>query len=77
MVTDYDMREVNGVDRAEEGGRVAPGMPVILVSGRKRAADALGGAGNIKKLLLKPYDGGHISRAIREALAESGRGIAP
>ncbi len=77
MVTDYDMPEVNGVDLAEEVGRVAPGMPVILVSGRKRAADALGGAGNIKKLLLKPYDGGHISRAIREALAESGRGIAP
>ncbi|MCM0754832.1 PAS domain S-box protein [Desulfovibrio aminophilus] len=77
MVTDYDMPEVNGVDLAEEVGRRAPGMPVILVSGRKRAADALGGAGNIKKLLLKPYDGGHISRAIREALAESGRGVAP
>ncbi len=72
LVTDYDMPEINGLRLAEEAARLAPGLPVILVSGRKRAAEAQGESAHISKLVLKPYDGGQITRAIREVLSGQG-----
>ncbi len=72
LVTDFDMPEINGLRLAEEAARLAPGLPVILVSGRKRAAEAQNESAHIRKLVLKPYDGGQITRAIREVLSGQG-----
>ena len=72
LVTDFDMPEINGLKLAEEASHLAPGLPVILVSGRKRATEAQNESAHIRKLVLKPYDGGQITRAIREVLSGQG-----
>ena len=68
IVTDYDMPDLNGLDFAKAIGRMYPRVPVILVSGRKQAMDVAKGVENIKRVIIKPYNKGIISRALRRVL---------
>ena len=68
VVTDYDMPELNGLEFAEIMADFQPGVPVILVSGRKQAMDEARGVAHIRKVLIKPYNKGIISGAIRQVL---------
>ncbi|GAB6036223.1 hypothetical protein JCM15519_07820 [Fundidesulfovibrio butyratiphilus] len=68
VVTDYDMPGLSGVDFAERLLPLDPDLPVILVSGRRGALTAAARAGNIKNVLLKPYDGDDLARAIGQVL---------
>ena len=68
VVTDYDMPGVNGFDMAVALEKCRPELPVIMVSGRKRAAEFSVRAGNIRLFLSKPYNKDMIGRAIRDVL---------
>jgi len=67
-ITDFDMPEINGLELARQAALVAPSLPVILVSGRLGDIEDKQLAGNIKKVVLKPYNQAIISAAIREVL---------
>ncbi|MBI4804123.1 MAG: PAS domain-containing protein [Desulfovibrio sp.] len=68
VVTDYDMPGLSGVELAERLNRLAPSLPVILVSGRRSALTAAELAGNIRTVVLKPYNGDDLARAIGQVL---------
>jgi len=72
VVTDFDMPGLSGVEFAERLGELAPDLPVILVSGRRSALTAAERAGNIRTVLLKPYNGDDLARAIGQVL-DAGR----
>ncbi len=67
-ITDFDMPDVNGLELAGRIAVLAPTLPVILVSGRLGDIEERELAGNIKKIVLKPYNQAIISAAIREVL---------
>ncbi len=67
-ITDYDMPDINGLELARRIAALAPRLPVILVSGRLGDIEDRELAGNIKKIVLKPYNQAIISAAIREVL---------
>lgn len=68
VITDYDMPGLNGFDVAGALQDCRPGLPVIMVSGRKRAAEFSVRAENIKLFLSKPYNKDMVGRAIRDVL---------
>jgi PAS domain S-box-containing protein len=67
-ITDFDMPDLNGLELARRIAVLAPDLPVILVSGRLGDIEDKKLAGNIKKVVLKPYNQAIISAAIREVL---------
>ena len=67
-VTDFDMPDMDGFELARRVAVMAPGLPVIVVSGRLDDIEERELAGNIKKIVLKPYNQAIISAAIREVL---------
>jgi PAS domain S-box-containing protein len=68
IISDYDMPEMTGLQLAEKIGQTHPGIPVIIVTGRKPPEDMQANSDNIKKLIRKPYNKLSLSRAIREVL---------
>lgn len=68
VITDFDMPETTGVDFSLTLQQIRPGLPVILVSGRRGAVDAARGISNIRQVLAKPYSGRSLSEAIRAVL---------
>jgi signal transduction histidine kinase/ActR/RegA family two-component response regulator len=68
LITDFDMPDVNGLELARRVAEIAPSLPVVLVSGRMGDIEDRKLAGNIKKVVLKPYNQAIISAAIREVL---------
>jgi len=67
-ITDFDMPDVDGLELARRVAAMAPELPVIMVSGRLGDIEDRKLAGNIKKIVLKPYNQAIISAAIREVL---------
>ncbi|HML59432.1 MAG TPA: PAS domain S-box protein [Solidesulfovibrio sp.] len=67
-ITDFDMPDINGLELAGKIAALAPNLPVILVSGRLGDIEDREMGGNIKKIVLKPYNQAIISAAIREVL---------
>jgi DNA-binding NarL/FixJ family response regulator len=61
------MPGTNGLELARRIAGLAPGVPVIVVSGR-RVELRPDGPGNVRKVVAKPYDKAVISAAIREVL---------
>ncbi len=68
VVTDFDMPDVSGVDFSRALHQIRPELPVILVSGRRGAAEAARGASNIRQVVAKPYSGKTLAEAVRAAL---------
>jgi len=69
LITDFDMPGINGLDLARAVGKVRPGLPIILVSGREHALEISREVDNIASVLLKPYNKTNLSEAIRQVLA--------
>jgi len=67
-ITDFDMPDIDGLELARKIAALAPELPIILVSGRLGDIEDRKLAGNIKKIVLKPYNQAIISAAIREVL---------
>jgi len=76
VVTDFDMPGMSGVELAERMHVAAPDIPVILVSGRRSSLTEAERAGNIRTVLLKPYNGEDLARAIGQVL-ETGPASCP
>ncbi|EPR39886.1 PAS/PAC sensor hybrid histidine kinase [Desulfovibrio sp. X2] len=68
VITDYDMPEVDGVEFARNLAQIAPGLPVVMVSGRRGAVDAAVRAPSIRLVLPKPYNASDLSRALGQVL---------
>ena len=68
IITDYDMPEMDGLELAQQVESIAPQIPIILVSGRNMAAEMARLAGNIKEVILKPYNKSTLSAAINRVL---------
>jgi len=69
VLTDYDMPEMNGVDLMKELHLLAPGLPVIMMSGAadmRTATDAL--RDEAFDFLTKPVDSDDLIKTIRLAL---------
>jgi DNA-binding NtrC family response regulator len=65
------MPDMTGVELAREIGRLAPGLPVILMSGHSSAALAeRAHAERIAAVLRKPLAGAEIAEALERVLAE-------
>jgi DNA-binding NtrC family response regulator len=71
VVTDFDMPGTDGIELARILYEMEPDLPVILVSGRERAAGK-NGAENIRRTMLKPYNGQDLSEIIRRVMSEEG-----
>ncbi|MHC1710753.1 MAG: PAS domain S-box protein [Solidesulfovibrio sp.] len=67
-ITDFDMPDMDGLELARNIAAIAPQLPIIMVSGRLGDIEDRKIAGNIKKIVLKPYNQAIISAAIREVL---------
>ncbi|EPR32296.1 PAS/PAC sensor hybrid histidine kinase [Alkalidesulfovibrio alkalitolerans DSM 16529] len=74
VVTDYDMPEVDGVEFARSLAQIAPGLPVVMVSGRRGAIEAAQRAPGIGRVLMKPYSVGELSRALGDMLDDFSNG---
>ncbi|MGE4292417.1 MAG: ATP-binding protein [Desulfovibrio sp.] len=72
VITDYDMPGTNGLQLAEKSVAVNPGLPVILISGRKDALQQASDSSAVRRGLLKPYNQVSLSEAIRQTLDERG-----
>jgi len=68
VITDFDMPGLNGFDVATALEECLPGLPVIMVSGRKRALEMSMLSDNIKLFVSKPYNKDMLGRAIRDVL---------
>ena len=68
IITDYDMPEMNGLELAREVERIAPHMPIIMVSGRNMAADMARLADNVREVVPKPYNKTTLAAAINRIL---------
>ncbi|GFM36314.1 PAS domain S-box protein [Desulfovibrio psychrotolerans] len=71
LITDFDMPDINGLELAEEVLGVAPGLPVILVSGRDVASQGAGTIPNIRSVVSKPYNRNTLAEAIRKVLTRT------
>ena len=69
VITDYDMPKINGFQFAERLSRLAPSIPIIMVSGRQFDFNRYRHE-NIKSLIVKPYDKITLSGAIRQVMNE-------
>ena len=70
VITDFDMPVMNGVELALKLRRTLPGVPVIIVTGRETAlAQVASKADNIRRVVLKPYNGSTLALAVEEVLA--------
>ena len=72
IVTDNTMPNMTGIDLANQVRRIAPQTPIVLTTGFTRAgleAEAL--ESGVQTVLLKPYSGSELSRAIRAALGRT------
>ena len=77
LILDIEMPEVNGLELARRAAKIAPELPVVLVSGRLGDIEDMKLAGNIQKVVLKPYNQAIISAAIREVLDAKTQTTAP
>jgi DNA-binding NtrC family response regulator len=68
VITDFDMPGMTGIDVAVALEECRPELPVIMVSGRKRAAEFSSQAGNIRLFVSKPYNKTMLGRAIRDVM---------
>lgn len=68
LITDFDMPDINGLELAAEVVKMAPDLPVILVSGRDVASQGLGSVPNIRTMISKPYNKGILAEAIHRVL---------
>ena len=68
VITDFDMPGMTGIDVAVALEKSRPELPVIMVSGRKRAAEFSSQAGNIAIFVSKPYNKAMLGRAIRDVM---------
>ena len=68
VLLDINMPGYNGFEVAEYLASHGRNVPVILVSGRKRAAELFATSNNIKFFLSKPYNKDMLGRAIRDVL---------
>ena len=68
VITDYDMPGMSGADLAAKAAQAAPGLPVIMVSGREDAAPAVADLPNVRRVVIKPYDKDDLSAAIHAVL---------
>ena len=66
VVTDFDMPGRNGFDVARALEECRPELPVIMVSGRKQAAEVSSQAKNIRLFVSKPYNKDILGSAIRD-----------
>ena len=73
VVTDFNMPEMTGLDLAEEIGRIAPGLPVVISSGYlsdEMRATAL--RAGVRGLLQKEYSLEQLGGLVHSVLHESG-----
>ena len=56
LITDYQMPAMDGISLAEKASKVAPGLPILLISGFSIDRGQLSVAGaNIVGLIAKPF----------------------
>ena len=72
VITDYDMPGLSGAELAHALGKVAPLLPVILVSGREDAVAASVGLPNIRHVVIKPYDKNDLTAVISDVMKKDG-----
>ena len=68
LITDYDMPGTNGLQLARKAVRIAPELPVIMVSGRKDALAEAAASEFVQSTLTKPYNQATLSEVIRLTL---------
>ncbi|MCA9691710.1 MAG: response regulator, partial [Myxococcales bacterium] len=68
VITDLNMPEVSGVEFARAVAELAPGVPVILASGR---GDRVLSAAGVRHWIRKPYNAQSLAQALARAGADA------
>lgn len=71
VITDFDMPGMDGLSLSREIARLDPAMPVIMVSGRRNAAQRTSEVPSIRQMVIKPYSRNVLAAAIRAALEDN------
>ncbi|GAB6058566.1 ABC transporter substrate binding protein [Desulfonatronum parangueonense] len=73
VMTDYDMPGLTGIELAKQVGRLRPGVPVVLVSGRSYVLEMGNEADNISIILPKPFNKAELSATLSKILVSIDR----
>jgi CheY-like chemotaxis protein len=72
LVTDVGMPDMGGLELAAETKRLAPAVPVVLVTGWGERGDVREARGrDIDAVLVKPVDPDALMRTVRELVAKA------
>jgi two-component system, OmpR family, response regulator len=78
VVTDLGMPGMGGLELARAAKAIAPGVPVVVVTGWTEREDVDRARGHeVDAVLLKPVDPDRLIEAVAAALAGGGRGPRP
>ncbi|MFO8073773.1 MAG: response regulator [Polyangia bacterium] len=66
MVTDIDMPEMDGIELADEAGRIVPDLPVVFCSGGSRKSVRT--AGGCRCRLSKPFTLKQLEQALSRVI---------
>jgi FixJ family two-component response regulator len=72
LITDIGMPGMDGFELRDQVKRLRPGLPVILVSGRRDLTDAEQAGQGSAEFFRKPFDGAALLAAIDKALRGGG-----
>jgi len=68
LITDYDMPGLSGIELARLVEQQVPELPVIMISGREEAVNAVSEITSVRKIFLKPYDKNELVTMISSIL---------
>jgi PAS domain S-box-containing protein len=71
VITDFDMPGMDGMAFTRRLEELDPALPVIMVSGRRNAAERATESPSIRRVVLKPYDRSTLAAAVRATLDDS------
>ena len=72
LISDIDMRGMDGFELARRARAVRPQLPIILITGYVERLDRLPPlAGNKPRLFTKPFQGVELLQAVDDALRET------
>jgi CheY-like chemotaxis protein len=67
LITDYDMSDINGGELAEKVGRIAPDLPIVVVTAlARRLTDPRLTTSQVRAILPKPVDLDHLLGMLAE-----------
>ena len=72
LVTDYDMKEMNGLELIVSSHRIHPTLKTVMLSGTVDCSTAPTNPARVNRFLGKPYEPAQLKNLVAELLAAPG-----